>query len=87
MVKQLDFSFELPEPQTADIKTCASCDYIHAVRFQNKNLFFCNALKGGDYGKKIKKSALQCRYFKKAEEEKIPQIDGHYGTHLEGVKR
>lgn len=65
-------------PGWTPTNTCAQCDNILAVQFQKKNLFFCTALKGGRYGKKIKKSEPNCKLFIQGAE-LIQHIDGYYG--------
>lgn len=67
--------------------TCAQCEHIIAVHFSRSNLFFCTAQKGGEYGRKIKKSAPNCEMFVEGTGN-IPHGDGYYGGHYSnGVSR
>jgi hypothetical protein len=74
------------EPLKAN-RTCAGCEHIQAVRFQDKNLFFCSIRKGGRYGRKIKKSAVACQHVKEPTTDRIPCVDGYWGDELEGIQR
>lgn len=65
-------------PGWTPTNTCAQCENILAVQFQRRNLFFCTAQKGGQFGKKIKKSAPNCKLFTQGVK-LIEHIDGYYG--------
>jgi hypothetical protein len=89
-MEQLDLFPDMPyiEPVPIETRECIQCEHIHAVKFQDKNLFFCSVRKGGNFGKKIKKSnVVECDLFEKHESELIGQIDGYFGNLLDGVKR
>lgn len=79
---------ELPIEPVEEFKpetTCSKCSSIIAVKFSS-NLFFCTAKKGGDYGKKIKKSEPNCPLFIEGKG-LIPLTCGYYGWPKEGLRR
>jgi hypothetical protein len=66
---------------------CANCNNILGVKFRQIH-YFCKIQGKGRFGKKIKKSDLECMSFIKAEDERIPIYDGYYGGKWgEGQKR
>jgi hypothetical protein len=86
---QMELFPDLPKIEPEPFKpttTCAQCSSIVAVRFNNGNLFFCTAQKGGKYGKKIKKSASNCELFQQGGGD-ILKWDGYFGGTSGAIKR
>ncbi|MFD2330067.1 hypothetical protein ACFSR7_12515 [Cohnella sp. GCM10020058] len=73
-------------PVVTNKTSCAQCKHIVAIEFNKGNLFFCEAQKGGRYGKKIRKNALGCNQYVEADG-LIRQYNGYYGNRMDGVKR
>ena len=68
--------------------TCSNCKHIIGVRFQRSNLFFCSIQGKGEYGRKIKKSNPNCKFFEDAGDTLIPHGEGYYGGFAsKGLKR
>lgn len=75
----------VPESPTV---SCAKCKHIMAASFNNGNLFFCTAQKGGRFGKKINKNTVsRCPLYEAANDERIEVLDGYYGCLDGSVKR
>lgn len=67
--------------------TCAECQHIIAIKFDRKILLFCQAQKGGRYGKKIKKYQAACGMKKEADTPFIEVYGGYYGEKCKPANR